>query len=119
MEEHDSQPMPEKTNDVVSAKSVRHGLCQHCGYYFEGTPIVDGNLRCPECGKLSPLVLESPERRDNRRLGCLLFAVFAIVIPLAIITYMAPSHWRLTGGLAGGVLLLALLPRTLRRVFDV
>jgi hypothetical protein len=119
MTEPDSHPIPQHDDNAAAVQAVRHGLCEHCGYHFEGTPVIEGELRCPECGRLSDLSLEPPEHRGDRGLGCLLIAAFAIVIPLVVIGLMAPTEWRLVGGLAGAVVLLAVLPRTLRRVFDV
>ncbi len=103
----------------ATTQRSRHSLCEHCGYYLEGTPIVDGAMRCPECGELSSLSLERPVKRGDRGLGCLLIAALvltAIGVPLA---FMVPAEWRLIGGLAAAVIVLAIAPRALRRVFDV
>lgn len=103
-------------DDTVRA---RHAVCVHCGYHLAGIAVVDQAILCPECGELSRLEAVAPRRRGDRGLGCLLMVgllVLAVGVPVA---FMMRSEWRLIAGLAAAVILLAALPRVLRRVFDV
>lgn len=103
-------------DDTVRA---RHAVCEHCGYHLAGIAVVDQAIQCPECGKLSRLEVVTPRRRGDRGLGCLVMVgllVLAVGVPVA---FMMRSEWRLIAALAVAMVVLAALPRVLRRVFDV
>jgi len=98
---------------------ARHAVCEHCGYHLAGIAVVEQAMRCPECGKLSRLEAVTPRRRGDRGLGCLLMVGLASVAVGVPVAFMMRSEWRLIAGLAATVVVLAALPRVLRRVFDV
>jgi hypothetical protein len=46
----------------------RHALCAHCGYHFNAAvPVIDNTLRCPECGRVTPLSFEAMAGRRRTR----------------------------------------------------
>jgi hypothetical protein len=44
--------------------SIRAGCCLNCGYSLAGLDVVNGELRCPECGRHTPAALAGASPRD-------------------------------------------------------
>lgn len=110
---------PSSTPHPADALRARHSLCVGCGYHFDGIPILDGSIRCPECGHLNAYELRPPAPRRARGLaigtGIGVF-VAAIGIPLAL---MLESTTLVVLLLALAVAALWVVPRLMRRAFDL
>jgi len=66
----------------------KHAVCAHCGYQFGGAAIIDGRIRCPECGKLTDFVaplLATGQTSEPRPLGRSLLRMTLLLILAAVV----------------------------------
>lgn len=75
----------------------KHAVCAHCGYQFGGAAIVDGRIRCPECGKLTDFVaplLATRQTIEPRPLDRSLLRMTLLLILAAVVAAVFASRMR-------------------------